>query len=80
MPFSLFLFQLTILTCANGYDIKRYDLKCPHASQWNFTSRSYGCSDQKMYLCLLDGLESDAAKSLFRGSCGPEDLSREGKI
>ncbi|XP_052072075.1 uncharacterized protein LOC127710315 isoform X2 [Mytilus californianus] len=64
---------VTILTCTNGYD-----RKCPHSSQWNFTSRSYECSDQKIYICLFDAIKSYASKAVFTASCGPEDLSREG--
>lgn len=61
---------MAILSCTHGYDIK-----CPHSSQWNLTSRSYECAGQKIYICLFD-----AIKSVFTEICGPEDLSREGKI
>lgn len=69
------LFQVAIFTCTNGYDVK-----CPHSSQWNFTSRSYECADQKMYICLFDAIKSYASKAVFTEICGSEDLSREGKI
>ncbi|XP_076098299.1 uncharacterized protein LOC143068263 [Mytilus galloprovincialis] len=59
---------VTIFSYSNGYD-----KKCPHSSQWNFTSRSYRCADQKTYICLFDLL-----KSVFTETCGPEDVSREG--
>ncbi|XP_076095656.1 uncharacterized protein LOC143066729 [Mytilus galloprovincialis] len=64
---------VTIFTCTHGYDVK-----CPHSSHWNFTSKSYECADQKIYICLFDGLKSDASKAVFTERCGPEDLSREG--
>ncbi|CAC5392570.1 unnamed protein product [Mytilus coruscus] len=65
--------KVIILTCTNGYD-----WKCPHSSQWNLTSRSYGCSDQNIYICLFDASESIGLKVVFTGKCGPLDLSREG--
>ncbi|XP_076095652.1 uncharacterized protein LOC143066726 [Mytilus galloprovincialis] len=65
--------RLTILIYANGYD-----KKCPNSSQWNFTSKSYGCVDQKIYICLLDGLETNDTKTVYTGRCGPADISKEG--
>ncbi|CAC5425179.1 unnamed protein product [Mytilus coruscus] len=64
---------LTILTLTNGFD-----RKCPHSTQWNFTSRSFGCPDHKAYLCLFDRLKSNGAKIVFKEKCGLEDISREG--
>lgn len=73
--FLCFPFQVIILTCTNGYE-----KKCPHSSQWNFTSRSFECSDQNIYICLFDASESNGSKAVFTGKCGHLDLSREGTI
>ncbi|VDI28476.1 Hypothetical predicted protein [Mytilus galloprovincialis] len=65
---------ITIFSYSNGYD-----QICPHSSQWNFTSSSSRCADQKTYICLFDLLKSKITnKTVITETCGHEDVSREG--